>query len=106
MKNIDFDKVLKLDEEVQYHKGQIVSKTLQQNDKVSMTLFSFSKGEEIGSHDSSGDAMVMVLDGKGKFIVGEKEHIVEKGQTLIMPKKVPHTVIAKENFKMLLIVVF
>ncbi|MFW5780037.1 MAG: cupin domain-containing protein [Bacillota bacterium] len=106
MKNIDFDKVLKLEDQVQYHKGQIVSKTLQQNEKVSMTLFSFYKGEEISSHESNGDAMVMVLDGKGKFTVGDKEHIAQKGQTLVMPKKIPHAVIAEENFKMLLIVVF
>jgi quercetin dioxygenase-like cupin family protein len=43
--------------------GQIVSRTLAQNDAVSITLFAFSKGEEIGTHDSEGDAMALVLEG-------------------------------------------
>lgn len=38
-------------------------------------VFAFSKGEEIGTHDSTGDAMVHVLEGTGKFTVGGKEHI-------------------------------
>ena len=33
-----------------------------QNDHVSVTLFSFDKGEEISSHESGGDAFVTCLD--------------------------------------------
>jgi quercetin dioxygenase-like cupin family protein len=41
--------------------GQIVSKTLAQNDHHSLTLFAFEKGEEISTHESGGDALVMAL---------------------------------------------
>lgn len=47
MKNINKSKVLSLKEEVSYQEGQIVSKTLVQNNAISVTLFSFAKGEEI-----------------------------------------------------------
>lgn len=47
----------------------MVSKTLVQNDAVSMTLFAFDEGEEITSHSSAGDAMVTVLDGFCKFLL-------------------------------------
>ena len=47
-----------------------------QNDKVSMTLFSFDKGEEISTHAAAGDAMVTVLDGTGRFTVGGEVCIV------------------------------
>ena len=47
---------------MQYQEGQIVSKTLAQNEFVSLTLFAFEKGEEISTHESGGDAMVTVLD--------------------------------------------
>ena len=50
--------------------GQVINKTLAQNDAVSVTLFAFEKGEEIGTHDSKGDAMVTVLDAVGEFTVG------------------------------------
>ena len=35
-----------------------MSKTLAQNEAVSVTLFAFEKGEEIGTHDSKGDATI------------------------------------------------
>ncbi len=89
-----------------YIDGQVVSKTLVQNELVSMTIFSFDKGEEISSHSAGGDAMVTVLDGTGKFTVGGVEYILEKGETLIMPKEIPHAVFGIERFKMQLIVSF
>ena len=65
MKNIDKAQVLVLRDQVAYQDGQIVSKTLAQNNNVSITLFSFDKGEEISSHKAGGDAFVTCLDGEG-----------------------------------------
>ena len=48
IKNMDMAKVLVLKDEVAYHTGQVVSKTLAQNEHLSVTLFAFDKGEEIG----------------------------------------------------------
>lgn len=106
IKNIAHETVVPLACEVQVQQGQVVSKTLAQNKAVSITLFAFAKGEEIGTHDSAGDAMVTVLEGTGRFTVGEKEHLCKAGETLIMPAKIPHAVYAEEDFKMLLVVVF
>lgn len=106
IKNIKHEEVLNLASQVSAQDGQIVSKTLAQNPYVSLTLFAFSKGEEISTHDSKGDAMVYVLEGTGKFTVGGKEHLVNAGETLIMPATIPHAVYAQEYFKMLLTVVF
>lgn len=105
-KNIGKQEVLQLKELVAYQAGQVVSRTLVQNDKVSMTIFSFDEGEEISTHASGGDAMVTVLEGVGKFTVGEEIFILKAGETLIMPKDVPHAVYGKERFKMQLTVSF
>ena len=106
IKNIDHEKVLNLASQITAAPGQIVSKTLAQNKAVSLTLFAFSKGEEISTHDSIGDAMVHVIDGVGQFTVDGAEHICKAGDVLVMPAKKPHAVFAKEDFKMLLTVVF
>jgi len=106
LKNIDIEKVLDLSELVAYQQGQIVSRTLVQNKSVGITLFAFDGGEEISAHESSGDALVYVLDGKAKLTVGGREHIVLAGQSIVMPAGVPHAVEAPEPFKMLLVVVF
>lgn len=106
LKNIDPKTVLDLREMVAYQKGQIVSRTLVQNNAVSMTLFSFDEGEEISTHASGGDAMVYLLDGTAQITIGGEEFILEEGNTIVMPANIPHAVLAKEPFKMLLIVVF
>ena len=51
MKNISRSEVLVLKEQVAYQEGQVVSKTLAQNKALSITLFSFAKGEEISTHE-------------------------------------------------------
>lgn len=105
-KNIEKQTKLNLKDLVAYQPRQVVSKTLVQNEYVSMTIFSFDKGEEISTHASGGDAMVTVLEGKGRFIVGGEIFILEEGETLIMPKDIPHAVYGEEQFKMQLVVSF
>ena len=105
-KNIEKSTVLTLKEQVAYQPGQVVSKTLAQNDALSVTLFAFDKGEEISTHESGGDAMVTCLDGVGKITVDGVEHILHEGESIVMPARHPHAVYGQEQFKMLLVVVF
>ena len=106
MKNYDIATVLTMKEQVAYQPGQVVSKTLAQNDAVSVTLFAFDKGEEISTHESGGDAPVLCLDGEGRITVDGVEHILHEGESILMPARHPHAVFGQERFKMLLVVVF
>ena len=105
-KNIAKKEKLELKSLVDYQDGQVVSKTLVQNDYVSVTIFSFDKGEEISTHASGGDAMVTVLEGTGRFTIGGEVFILNEGETIVMPKDVPHAVFGEEKFKMELVVSF
>ena len=105
-KNIEKQAVLQLKDLVEYQTGQVVSKTLVQNKAVSVTLFSFAKGEEISTHQSDGDAFVICLDGVGAITIDDEVYELQEGQSIVMPAKHPHAVYGKENFKMLLVVVF
>ena len=106
MKNISKAEVLCLKEQVEYQKGQVVSKTLAQNDAVSITLFAFDKDEAISTHESGGDAFVTCLDGVGRITIDGVEYILHEGESIVMPAKHPHAVYGAEQFKMLLVVVF
>lgn len=106
IKNMDKAKVLALKEEVQYQDGQVVSKTLAQNNHVSITLFAFDKDEEISTHESGGDAFVTCLDGTGRITIDGVEYLLHEGESIVMPAKHPHAVYGQEKFKMLLVVVF
>ena len=106
MKNISKSEVLVLKEQIAYQEGQVVSKTLAQNPAVSVTLFSFDKGEEISTHASGGDAFVTCLDGIGRITIDGQEYLLHEGESIVMPAGHPHAVYSKEQFKMLLVVIF
>ena len=106
MKNIPFSEVLLLRDQIAYQEGQVVSKTLAQNAAVSVTLFSFDKGEEISTHESGGDAFVTCLDGTGKITIDGTDYLLGQGESIVMPAGPPHAVYGQEKFKMLLVVVF
>ncbi len=104
MKNISEKEVLTLREQVAYQPGQVVSRTLAQNSAVSVTLFSFDKGEEISTHASGGDAFVTCLDGVGRITIDGEEFLLHQGESIVMPAGHPHAVYGQEQFKMLLVV--
>ena len=89
-KNIDKKAKLELRDQLTYQQGQVVSKTLVQNDAVSVTLFAFEKDEEISTHESGGDAMVTVLEGTGRFTIEGDVFTLHEGETAIfLPASLP-----------------
>jgi quercetin dioxygenase-like cupin family protein len=105
IKNITFSEPHNLDELVAYEEGRVVSRTFAQNPFVSLTLFSFDKGEGVSTHTAPGDAMVQIIDGEAVVNIDGKKMTVGKGQVVVMPADVPHSVTAAKRFKMLLTVV-
>lgn len=106
IKNIDLSKKYELASLVDYQEGKVISRTLAQGRPLSLTVFAFDKGEEISSHTASGDAMVVILDGTAEITIGDEKLVLTKGETVVMPAGVPHALLAIEQFKMLLTVVF
>ena len=106
MKNISKSEVLTLRDQVRCQPGQVVSKTLAQNDALSITLFAFDKDEEISTHASGGDAFVTCREGVGKITIDGVDYELHEGESIVMPAGHPHAVYGKEQFKMLLVVVF
>ena len=106
MKNIDFQKVIVLKDMIDIHEGQVLSRTLNQNENVSLTLFGFYKDEMISTHQSDGDALITILEGKARITIDDVDYIVNTGESIVMPAKHPHAVYAIENMKMILTVIF
>ncbi len=106
LKNIAQSEIIELKNCVDYAEGQVVSKTLIQNDGVGITIFAFAKGEGISTHESKGDALVTALDGTGKITIDGKDFLLKAGESIVMPANIPHAVYGEENFKMLLVVTF
>ena len=105
IKNFPIAEVVNLAEMVTYQPGQVVSRTVSQNKLGSLTLFAFPEGEGLSTHTTPADALVYILDGEAQIEIGDAEMVVATGESVIMPANVPHALLAKVPFKMLLIIV-
>ena len=90
---------------VEYTNNSIVSKTILDKKAGTITLFAFDKGQKLSEHTAPYDATVLVLDGKARIRINNKDCEVSAGEIIIMPANVPHAVNADEKFKMLLIMI-
>jgi quercetin dioxygenase-like cupin family protein len=105
IKNITSAEPLTLTDLVDYQEGRVVSRTFLQTNVTSLTLFAFDKGEGLSTHTAAGDAFVQILDGEALITIGGKDVTVKAGEVVVMPANVPHSLQARERFKMLLVVV-
>jgi quercetin dioxygenase-like cupin family protein len=93
---------VRLDQELDYVPGSVVSRTLARAKGGSLTLFAFDAGQELSEHTAPFDAFVQVLDGTVELTIGGERVPARAGETVLMPAGVPHAVQARERFKMLL----
>jgi len=88
-----------------YADDSVVSKTILSKPVGSITLFAFDKGQGLSEHTSPYDAVVQIIEGCAQLTIGGKVMEVSAGELIVMPANIPHSVDAKERFKMLLIMI-
>ena len=94
-----------LDELISYQKKSVVSRTLIDKEKGTVTVFSFDKDEGLSEHTAPYDALVYVYDGEALITISGEPYTIKKGQTIIMPANDPHTLRATTPFKMMLVMI-
>lgn len=94
--------VLDMSGMIEYAAGGVISKQVLKNDSGNITLFSFDKGQGLSEHTAPFDAVVEILDGEAEITIAGKRLSLTAGQSVIMPADIPHALLAKQPFKMLL----
>lgn len=105
IKNVEHSKIFKLNDLVEYEKGQISSLTLAQQPTVGVTILALSAGENVSTHSAPGDALIHLLEGEGEFTIEDKKYVLKAGESLVMTANAPHSVKAITDFKFLLTLV-
>ncbi|MFC1596145.1 cupin domain-containing protein [Candidatus Margulisiibacteriota bacterium] len=96
------NKVLDLNQEIDYSSGAIVSKIIYKTEHTILTLFSLDKDQSIAEHVTPFEAMVNIIDGEAELTIGGEIKTVKSGESIIMPANVAHALFARQSFKMLL----
>lgn len=88
---------------VEYAAGSVVSRTVTEDERRTVTLFAFDRGQALSEHSAPFDAFVGVLEGEAELVIGGEAVRATPGGFVTMPANVPHAVRAVEPFKMVLV---
>ncbi len=105
MSNDNSPKQFNINAGIEYQNDSVVSKTLISKKTGTITLFAFDKGQSLSEHTAPFDAMVVITEGEAEIILGGKNFILKKDETVILPANISHAVNSVSSFKMLLIMI-
>lgn len=88
---------------ITYSETSFTKKVIFQGKDYMILLFAFKQGQELKPHTIPIDAFVHVLEGTATVIIDGKEHSVQAGHMISLPKDLPHGLTAYENFKIILV---
>ena len=98
-------KVKNLAESIKYQDNAVVSSEILKKDTGTITVFAFDKGQGLSEHTAPFDASVYILDGEAEVTIAGELLKVKAGEMIVMPANKPHALLAKDKFKMLLIMI-
>jgi quercetin dioxygenase-like cupin family protein len=79
-----------------------LSRTLLQDDRLKVVLFSFSAGQELSEHTATTPAIMHFLSGDSDLTLGGDTVAASAGTWVHMPAQLPHSIRAKTPVTMLL----
>lgn len=81
----------------------ILSRVLQKDEYVNVTLFGFSVGEELSSHSAPTPAILYFLEGEAEVQLGDDILQARAGSFVYMPPMLIHGIRARTALRMLLV---
>ncbi|MFA4833799.1 MAG: cupin domain-containing protein [Patescibacteria group bacterium] len=87
---------------IKYSPGGILSKVIEKNEKMDITLFCLAARTEISEHTSTKPGFVYVIEGDGIFNLRGKAIIMSPGTLIYMEKNAVHSLRANKNTSFLL----
>lgn len=82
--------------------ASVRSEVVLQSDRLRVVRIALAAGASLKEHTAPGDLLVQCLQGKVSFNLPLESHILESGQLIHVPDRLPHAVEAIEDAQLLL----
>jgi quercetin dioxygenase-like cupin family protein len=107
MKSIEIDKALPviMVEIIEYESHSVVSKTIINKTTGNVSVMSFDDGEALVEKVIPYDAFAQIIDGRAEIVIDGVSHLLDTGQSIIIPAHASNIVKANERFKMIMTVI-
>jgi quercetin dioxygenase-like cupin family protein len=90
---------------IEYEPHSVISKTIINKTTGNVTVMSLDTGEALVEKTSPFDAFVQIIDGSAEILIADISHLLDTGQSIIIPAHTSNIVRANERFKMILTVI-
>jgi quercetin dioxygenase-like cupin family protein len=103
MDNVEVEKAkaLIIVEIIEYVPNAVVIKTIIKKATGNISASSFDSGEALIEKIVPYDTFVQIIDGKAEIVIEKVSHMLDTGQSIIIPAHKSNIVKANERFKMI-----
>lgn len=103
MENADFEsaRVFIIVEFLEYIANSVVIKTIIRKTTGNISAVSFDTGEALTEKISPFDTFIQVIDGKAEVVINDVSHLLNTGESIIIPAHSRNTIKANVRFKMI-----
>jgi quercetin dioxygenase-like cupin family protein len=98
---IDKSKVFIIVEIIEYVPNSVVIKTIIKKTTGNVSAVSFDTGEAFAQRTSPFETFIQVIDGQAEITIDDKPHLLETGQSIIIPANIKNSIKANVRFKMI-----
>ena len=100
---MDYTFLADLETELEIPAKGILSRVIQKDQYVNITLFGFAARESLSSHSAPTPAVLYFLEGEAEVQLGEATGSAQRGSFVYMPPMLPHAIQANSPVRMLLV---
>jgi quercetin dioxygenase-like cupin family protein len=86
---------------IEYVPNSVVTKTIIRKSTGNVTVSSVDSGEELTEKTSPFDDYIQVIDGKAEVVINNQSHMLNTGQSIIIPAHSRNSIKANQRFKIL-----
>jgi quercetin dioxygenase-like cupin family protein len=98
---VEKSKLFIIVEIIEYVPNSVVIKTIIKKTTGNVSVVSVDSGEALTERTSPFDNFIQVIDGRAEILINGKPHLLDTGQSIIIPAHSRNTIKANERFKMI-----
>jgi quercetin dioxygenase-like cupin family protein len=86
---------------LEYIPNSVLIKTIIKKTTGNISAVSFDSGETFSERTSPFDTFIQIIDGKAEIVINDKSHLLDTGESIIIPAHSRSAIKANIRFKML-----
>jgi quercetin dioxygenase-like cupin family protein len=90
---------------IEYVPNAVVIKTILKKSTGNVSVMSFDSGEGLTERTTPFDTLAQIIEGSAEIVISNKSHLLDTGQSIVIPAHAPNLIQPNGRFKMIVTVI-